>query len=216
MLGDLPGWVAAAWRKGYGPRLRDQQLAREQWIEALARAWCLIRIRQSLTPQQARDQDDYADRLLGLKFYPTTPYPLVFDGLIRNVQATPIAELFGLYCPDCGGPLEDRLVGPFWCPACQATVSSWTLVVDILAEQDYHHTTLGTGEAVWCSCPIGQDHPTARDPFARTDAHRQRVAELEARGFPGPDDVALACDDCGACVVAGEPHRAGCALAVDR
>lgn len=135
MLSDLPAWVGAAWWEGYGPRLRDRQPDRQQWIDALAKAWCLIRIRESLTPRQASDQDDYVDRLLGLKFYPTQPNPVGFDGLIRNVQASPIAEVFGLECPVCGGPLEDRL-GPFWCPGCQAPVSSWTLVVDILARSD--------------------------------------------------------------------------------
>lgn len=128
-------WVAA-WELAYGAQLLARELDRQAWIDALARAWCLIRIRESLTPQQASDQDDYVDRLLGLKFYPTQLNPIGFDGLIRNVQAIPIAEVLGLECPVCSGPLEDRL-GPFWCPSCQAPVSSWTLlVVDILARSD--------------------------------------------------------------------------------
>lgn len=70
-----PAWVDAPWWEVYGAQLRAAELTQRAWINALARAWCLVRVPGALAPQELADQEDYVDRLLGRKFYTTTPWP---------------------------------------------------------------------------------------------------------------------------------------------
>jgi rubrerythrin len=46
---------------------------------------------------------------------------------LGRYEVVPVAATLGLTCPSCGGQLEDGL-GPFWCPACESPVSSWTVL----------------------------------------------------------------------------------------
>lgn len=72
MHGRPPAWIDASWWEVYGAELRAAELSRQDWINRLALAWCLVRVPESLTAAELAQQEDYTDRLMGRKFYTTT------------------------------------------------------------------------------------------------------------------------------------------------
>lgn len=66
-------WVNAPWWEVYGAQLRAEDADRAAWVDAIARAWCLVRTPDALSPAQLADQTDMVDRLFGRKFYRTNP-----------------------------------------------------------------------------------------------------------------------------------------------
>lgn len=68
------GFIDAAWWEVYGAELRASHLTQQEWIDRVALAYRLVRMRGSLTRRQLERQDDMVDRALGRKFYPTEPF----------------------------------------------------------------------------------------------------------------------------------------------
>lgn len=67
------GYIDAAWWEVYGAELRAEQLTLEAWVDALAMAYLLVRMPESLTPRQLERQQNMIDRALGRIFLPTIP-----------------------------------------------------------------------------------------------------------------------------------------------
>lgn len=84
---NLPpaGYIDAAWWEVYGARLRAEPMTRAAWVDALALAWQLVRIPESLSPAQREIQDDMTGRLTGRTFLPTFPQLLRFPAVVSHL-----------------------------------------------------------------------------------------------------------------------------------
>jgi hypothetical protein len=71
-----PAWIDAPWWEVYGAELRAHELTQRQWINALAKAWGLVRREDSLANVgEVLEQRDYVARLLGRKYFHTYAMP---------------------------------------------------------------------------------------------------------------------------------------------
>lgn len=72
--GNIPSYIDPAWWDGHKDLIRDAKTP-GQWVNAIAKAYLIGRMPESLTAEELAEQEDTMDRVMGRKFFHTAPLP---------------------------------------------------------------------------------------------------------------------------------------------